>query len=401
MMHTKPKHSVLCVGSEHECQEAIGEKKSSDDADMAVASMHRRISLLAPEMARWGGVQSYMWRIWELLDVVTEEGAQGWSLNDSESALRKWPHTSAARPIGYSRNRLALMKSVLTGVRGEQVLIVGHVNLAPLAYLRKLIDPKVRYLVVLHGIEAWKRMHIFQRMALKYADAVVTTTNFTRDECVRVNQLTGKNFHVIPLCLPEVVTTPAGDSVLGGNWPLLYVGRLARTERRKGLETCMEAVHMLRKQGIDVELHVVGEGDDRERLEDLSCVQGLAESGVYFHGALDRAELDGCYQDAKLLLMPSEKEGFGLVFLEAMRHGVPCVGGRHGGTPEVFRDGEEGFLVQYGNVEQLTDVIAELYFDPNRFCATAAAARRRFETDYRFSVFVRRWRDLLQKVACI
>jgi glycosyltransferase involved in cell wall biosynthesis len=62
--------------------------------------------------------------------------------------------------------------------------------------------------------------------------------------------------------------------------------------------------------------------------------------------------------------MPSKKEGFGIVFLEAMRSGKPCIGGNHGGTPDVIEHGKSGFLVEYGNVEELADQIRVLVDDP-------------------------------------
>ena len=66
------------------------------------------------------------------------------------------------------------------------------------------------------------------------------------------------------------------------------------------------------------------------------------------------------YQECDVFAMPSSKEGFGIVFLEAMRHGKPCIGGNHGGTPEVIDHGVDGYLVNYGDVAQLTRYVVEL-----------------------------------------
>jgi glycosyltransferase involved in cell wall biosynthesis len=62
--------------------------------------------------------------------------------------------------------------------------------------------------------------------------------------------------------------------------------------------------------------------------------------------------------------MPSKKEGFGIVFLEAMRSGKPCIGGNHGGTPDVIEHGKSGFLVEYGNIDELANQIRVLADDP-------------------------------------
>lgn len=361
-----------------------------------------RLALLAPEMAIWGGIQAYMWRLWELALVLGGDGhshARGWTLNDGQDALARWPHSSSPRPRGHGGRPLALVGNLLLDRTQGETMIVGHVHLAPVAWIRRLLGHDLRYVVVLHGIEAWGRLGWLRRRALARADAVVVTTAFSRDACVAANQLSPENFHVIPLCLPEPATAARNCDALGGGWPILYVGRLARTEQRKGLETVMAATRELRQRGMPVTLHIVGDGDDRARLQAIATADGLGDDAVRFHGTVDSITLDRYYRSARLFVMPSAKEGFGLVFLEAMKHGVPCIGGRHGGTPEVFRDGVEGMLVDYGDIAQLVDAIAALHADPERLAQLGEKAKERFDADYRFPVFVSRWRDLLHKVA--
>jgi phenylalanine-4-hydroxylase len=62
---------------------------------------------------------------------------------------------------------------------------------------------------------------------------------------------------------------------------------------------------------------------------------------------------DVAYDACELFALPSGGEGFGLVFLEAMSHGKPVIGGAHGGTPETIEEGISGYLVQHGDVAQL------------------------------------------------
>src|SRR5205823_13333779 len=78
---------------------------------------------------------------------------------------------------------------------------------------------------------------------------------------------------------------------------------------------------------------------------------------VHFMGGVSEAELRGLYKRCSLFVMPSRKEGFGIVFLEAMAYGKPVVGGAHGGTPSVVRDGETGLLVESSDVAGIADSI--------------------------------------------
>ena len=79
-----------------------------------------------------------------------------------------------------------------------------------------------------------------------------------------------------------------------------------------------------------------------------------------------------------------------------LRFGTDAQKNRH--LPRI-RDGEEGLLVDYGDVEQLAAAIAVLHGDPERLAEMGANAKRRFEADYRFPSFVRHWQALLSEVA--
>ena len=86
--------------------------------------------------------------------------------------------------------------------------------------------------------------------------------------------------------------------------------------------------------------------------------------GVRWLGRLDREALAHAYRSAALFVMPSLFEPFGLVFLEAMGYGLPCVGSDCCAMPELIRDGESGRIVQRGEPEPLADALIELLGDP-------------------------------------
>ena len=91
-------------------------------------------------------------------------------------------------------------------------------------------------------------------------------------------------------------------------------------------------------------------GRDLRRLQTLARRDDLLGDGVEFLGFVDDKRLEEELRTCRLLALPSRSEGFGLVFVEAMAHGRPCLGARSGGTPEVIADGETGILVEFGNV---------------------------------------------------
>ena len=350
------------------------------------------LALWAPEMAQPGGVQSYMWRLWEAMR-AQPSSARALSLNDGTTDLKVCHGSHHELMQGASGSRLIFLLRAWASRR--HLVTVGHLHQAPVAWLFFRLGLIHRYVVTLHGIEAWKRLSRWHRAALRDATAVVVSTRYTQDVCTQENDLAGDNFHIIPLCAEQQVVQADASFSLSGSFPILFVARLASSERYKGLETLMQALVDLHQQGIKPTLHVVGDGDDRAQLE-IEAATVLPANQVIFHGRLTDAALQAAYSSAAVFAMPSAKEGFGIVFLEAMRHGVPCIGGDHGGTPDVIRHGEDGFLVRYDDVAALAGHLAYLMQHPTERKRLGDQARQRFERDFTFERFQQRWQRLWQ-----
>ncbi|MEJ6021303.1 asparagine synthase (glutamine-hydrolyzing) [Ramlibacter sp. PS4R-6] len=360
------------------------------------------LALWSPTMATPGGVQSYMWRLWEVLMGVcgSASAPRGVCLQDEPEQLARWDNPSPARPAGAAGHKWRFVRYALGRQGRARVVIVGHVNQAPVAWIAWRLSLIRQYIVILHGIEAWRRLTPLRRLAVRDAHAVVATTSYSAVACARANALSGHNFRIVPLCAEPVPAAPDPRFALDGAFRILFVARLSRVERYKGLETLTAAVSLLvRERGIPAKLHVVGDGDDMARLQEVARDHGLTSDSVHFHGRLSDAQLQAAYASAHVFSMPSEKEGFGIVFLEAMRRGVACIGGAHGGTPEVFEDGREGMLVPHGDCELLAQRLEALATDDALRERLARAGQARFERSYTFPIFQQRWAELLERHA--
>jgi len=96
--------------------------------------------------------------------------------------------------------------------------------------------------------------------------------------------------------------------------------------------------------------------------------------------------------------MPSKKEGFGIVFLEAMRYGKPCIGGNYGGTPEVITHGVDGYLVNYGDVDQLVRYLVEFSQRPEIRRGMGLKGYEKVKARYLFSHMRDKWFALLDEL---
>ena len=114
-------------------------------------------------------------------------------------------------------------------------------------------------------------------------------------------------------------------------------------EAYKGHDRVINAMPGLVAQGYDVLYAILGEGDDRARLEKLAENAGVSDR-VKFMGAVDRETLVEAYRDADLFVMPSTGEGFGIAYLEAMACGTPALGLAVAGACDALADGELGIV---------------------------------------------------------
>jgi glycosyltransferase involved in cell wall biosynthesis len=140
---------------------------------------------------------------------------------------------------------------------------------------------------------------------------------------------------------------------------ITYLGRL---KRYKGIDLVMRALPALLERVPEVEYWIVGDGDDRPRLEALAEELGLGRR-VRFLGFQDgTAKLETLYR-TRVLVYTSPKEGWGLSVIEGNALGIPSVASRSPGLRESVRDGETGLLVPHGDIGALTEALGRLLTD--------------------------------------
>lgn len=139
---------------------------------------------------------------------------------------------------------------------------------------------------------------------------------------------------------------------------LLACGRL---EPEKGFEDLIKAFKLLVKMDNDFSLTIVGDGSQREKLTRLAVSEGICDK-ISFPGTLTKNEINQLYCSSDLFVMTSHTESFGLVLLEAMSHGVPCIAFDSAeGACELIEDGQNGFLVKNRDCEELAKMIMTFF----------------------------------------
>lgn len=296
---------------------------------------------------------------------------------------------SNLRMRAFSGNRLALIADLfrLALTKPVNLLLIGHVNYAPLGLALKLVMPRLRYGVMVHGIEVWSRLPRLKRYALQRADFITSVSQYTKDRVVSLNEVSPDRIYLLPNALEwSEPTMPENDPVLPPGLKLLSVCRLDRAERYKGVDTVIEALPIVIKEIPSLNYYVIGDGTDLERHKALAAEKDVADR-VHFLASVDAAALHAHYRACDVFVMPSSGEGFGIVYLEAMQHGKPVIAARSGAAPEVVLDGVTGRLMEYGNKEQLAKTLIELCLDGEERRRLGSAGHQRLQSNFTFSDF--------------
>jgi phosphatidylinositol alpha-1,6-mannosyltransferase len=276
-------------------------------------------------------------------------------------------------------------------------VLYSHLSLAKVQYWLPAAFRRP-YAVFLHGIEVWRPLSAAERQVLSGAALLVANSGYTARRVREVHPWVGP-IAECALALPEAVgaASSATEQVEHRNEPptVIIVARMSAHERYKGHDQILDAWPVVRSRIPDARLVIVGDGDDAPRLRAKAASLGLAAS-VLFTGFVTEAQLAALYQKASVFAMPSREEGFGLVYLEAMARGVPCIGSIHDAAGGVITDGVTGYLVDQADVRALADRITNLLSDPSLRLAMGREGQRRVEQHFTYARFRDRLLSLLE-----
>jgi phosphatidylinositol alpha-1,6-mannosyltransferase len=276
-------------------------------------------------------------------------------------------------------------------------VLFGH--LGP-ARVQALIPDAIErpYGVFLHGVEVWRLLSDADHRVLRRARLRVANSSYTARQVMKHHPDVGL-VHVCPLALSledeQSITAP----LLEGRTrePLvLMVGRMDAGEAYKGHALVIAAWPFVLAACPGARLALAGGGDDTGRLRGIAARAGVAQA-IDFLGFVDRATLLDLYRRAALFALPSRAEGFGIVYLEAMAHRLPCIGSVHDAARDVIVDGETGYLVGQDSPRVIAERIVELLQNADLRARMGEAGFARLNHEFTFSRFAARMVALLDE----
>lgn len=326
--------------------------------------------VLTPNLAGRDGISRLARLVARLFDAVTIVALH------EPAAMTAFERAEVRGADGRTSRFVAAAVRAAAGADPQTIVIAVHLHLAPAALAFTARGASLT--TMLCGIEAWKPLTWIQRAALDCTDRLIAISAHTRDRFRDVNpQFACRAIDVCHLGV-EDARGSVGRSDRAPS--ALIVGRMASDERYKGHDLLLDVWPDVVREVPGAVLRIVGDGDDRQRLEDKARTLGL-DGRVAFLGRVDDESLAREYERCTAFVMPSRDEGFGFVFVEAMRAARACIASR-GAASEIVVDGESGLVVSPGDRGELTRAIVRLLADGAEADRMGARGRERFLREF-------------------
>jgi phosphatidyl-myo-inositol dimannoside synthase len=295
-----------------------------------------------------------------------------------------------------ARSRFGMRVAAATLTRQCDWLLFTHLSLAA---VQRALPPWARlpYGVFLHDVEAWQPLSAVRSRILANAFVRIANSEYTARRVAEANPAVGP-IVACPLALSAEwsAIASAGPVPTAPPRTVLIVGRMVASERYKGHDQLLDAWPSVMAQMPTARLICVGEGDDVGRLKARVADLGVA-SAVEFTGFVSEDDRRRHYRQAAVFAMPSRREGFGLVYLEAMASGLPCLGSVHDAASSVIANGDTGWLVDQSDIRALSSRLVQLLVHEEERRAMGEAGRRRFLEQFTFESFTDRLRATIAR----
>lgn len=270
---------------------------------------------------------------------------------------------------GFHVNKIRFMRKAVRQGISSKIIIISHINLLLAGWIIKKINPSVKIVLFAHGIEVWPRAGAFKRRMLKCCDEIICVSEYTRKKMIDVHGVSPAVCTILNNCLDPFLPLPRNVQpneqlkkrygFHDGDKILFTLSRLAATERYKGYDKVMEA--MLDLNDKDVKYLIAGSYDAEEKrhIDELVKRFGL-EGRVILAGFIPEEEVAQHFVMSHAYVMPSIKEGFGIVFIEAMYYGLPVIAGNADGSVDALQNGKLGLLVNPHDVNEIKNAIEQV-----------------------------------------
>ena len=290
-----------------------------------------------------------------------------WSVYDNSADLIG-KYLPAENFRGFGAKRTKFVFSAINSTPKTDLVILTHINLSLVGLLIKLIKPNCRIWLIAHGIEVWRSLSPVKSRLLKKCDKILCVSDYTKEQMISRHQVDPAicevlNNSVDPFMkVPDEFTKPENllkKYRLTAENPVLFtLTRLASSEQYKGHDQVIKVMSRLKEIFPNIRYILAGQYDHQEEIRIQKLISdNHVDKEVILTGFLEENDLPGYFLLADLFVLPSKKEGFGIVFIEALACGLPVICGNADGSTDAILNGELGKAIDADNLEELEAAI--------------------------------------------
>jgi phosphatidyl-myo-inositol dimannoside synthase len=313
--------------------------------------------------------------LWEYPDKDHNKFAV-YSMYDAKPDIQNEQYFPATAFRGFAQSTIRFMLAAIKKGMGSNIVLLSHINLLPAGWIIKKLRPKTKLVLLAHGIEIWGTLTPRKKNMLASLNEIWAVSEFTRQRIIAEQGFPSAKVKVLNNCLDPYLPAPAVKKkspdllatygFASTDIVMLLLSRIAATERHKNYDTVIAAMDpAMKATGKTIRYLIAGKYtlDEEAHIWEQAEKNGV-EAHVRIAGYIPDEELADHFALADMYVMPSSKEGFGIVFIEAMYYGLPVIAGNADGSADALRNGEMGTMVTPGNVEETTAAIIRLVDNP-------------------------------------
>lgn len=270
-------------------------------------------------------------------------------------------------------------------------------------FAKQMTKKDVKIVTTLHGTDITilgvdESLHEMVRYAIDESDGVTAVSNSLREQTIDVFQ-TNKPIEVIYNFIDpndnkekdHTIDLKQQFNIQSDEKVLIHISNFRKVKRVDDVVNVFKQVN----EQIKSKLLLVGDGPEYKRIYKL-VHQLQIEDDVIFLGRQNN--IHDLLSISDLMLLLSDKESFGLVLLEAMISGVPCIGTNVGGIPEVIQHGEDGFICEVGQLDEITEKALLLLTDQQLWSRFSNQARHNATNKFHANKIVAEYEKLYEKL---
>jgi glycosyltransferase involved in cell wall biosynthesis len=315
-----------------------------------------------------GGIEKFNRAFMKALELVSQSNEYSLNVISAYDCLPDTQYIPSPKFKGFNQKRALFSAYALIRAVSADIVILGHINLAPIGIIIKTFFPAKKVVLITHGIEVWDRLTPVKTRLLLKADKILAVSNFTKEKIAQIHSIADQKIQLFANTLdpffhcPKQFDKPAylleRYKLNKHSKVMLTIARLSHSEKYKGYDKVAAALANIKEELPDIQYLLGGKWDEEEkqRMDELVIHLGI-EDQVQFIGYISDKELIDHYLVSDLFIMPSKGEGFGIVFIEAMACGLAVIGGNKDGSVDALKNGELGLLVDPDDLPSIEKAI--------------------------------------------